>query len=453
MSVIALIPAGRAADPDPGDRGGLADRAGAGAAARRPAGRRRPDVADAGQAGRAARGRGGRPEPRACRRLQDENAFLQRLLADPSSRSTLPPPRPVPDRRAARRTPRPAVMVAAGILLSRLVGLVRNRVFAHYFGTSDAADAFNAAFRIPNFLQNLFGEGVLSASFIPVYAGLRARGEDAEAATGGRRGGGAARRWSTAALVLVGVLADALAHRRHRARLRRARSATLTIRLVRILFPGRRPAGALGLVPGRPQQPPAVLPLLRRAGALERGDHREPGRRSGGGTGAVPAGRDRRLGLGGGQPAAVRRAAAHGARGCSAGSGRGSSAAPRRCATVLRNFGPVFVGRGVVQISAYVDTVLASLLPTGAVAGLSYAQVLYTLPVSLFGMSVSAAELPAMASARRERGRARGLAPGPARRRAAPDRVLRRAVGDGVPRARRRGRRRAVPVGRVHPRR
>jgi putative peptidoglycan lipid II flippase len=65
---------------------------------------------------------------------------------------------------------------------------------------------------------------------------------------------------------------------------------------------------------------------------------------------------------------------------------------------VLRNFGPVFVGRGVVQISASVDTVLASLLPTGAVAGLSYAQVLYTLPVSLFGMSVSAAELPAMAS-------------------------------------------------------
>jgi putative peptidoglycan lipid II flippase len=66
--------------------------------------------------------------------------------------------------------------------------------------------------------------------------------------------------------------------------------------------------------------------------------------------------------------------------------------------TVIRNFIPVFIGRGVVQISAYVDTVLASLLPTGAVAALSYAQVLYTLPVSLFGMSVSAAELPAMSS-------------------------------------------------------
>jgi putative peptidoglycan lipid II flippase len=74
---------------------------------------------------------------------------------------------------------------------------------------------------------------------------------------------------------------------------------------------------------------------------------------------------------------------------------------------VLSNFWPVFVGRGVVQISAYVDTVLASLLPTGAVAGVAYAQVLYTLPVSLFGMSVSAAELPAMASATAEELRAR----------------------------------------------
>jgi putative peptidoglycan lipid II flippase len=69
---------------------------------------------------------------------------------------------------------------------------------------------------------------------------------------------------------------------------------------------------------------------------------------------------------------------------------------------VVRNAIPVFVGRGVVQISAYVDTVLASLLPSGAVAAVSYAQVLYTLPVSLFGMSVSAAELPAMSSARGE---------------------------------------------------
>jgi putative peptidoglycan lipid II flippase len=67
--------------------------------------------------------------------------------------------------------------------------------------------------------------------------------------------------------------------------------------------------------------------------------------------------------------------------------------------TVLRNFMPVFVSRGVVQISAYVDALLASLLPSGSLAALVYAQTLYTLPVSLFGMSVSAAELPAFSSA------------------------------------------------------
>jgi putative peptidoglycan lipid II flippase len=64
--------------------------------------------------------------------------------------------------------------------------------------------------------------------------------------------------------------------------------------------------------------------------------------------------------------------------------------------SVVANFLPVFVSRGAVQLSAYVDTLLASLLPTGAVAGLLNAQLIYLLPVSLFGMSVSAAELPAM---------------------------------------------------------
>src|SRR5437867_13364201 len=77
---------------------------------------------------------------------------------------------------------RSATFVAAGILFSRIAGLVRQHYFARYFGLqSDAADAFSAAFRIPNFLQNLFGEGALSASFIPVYATLLAREERDEA--------------------------------------------------------------------------------------------------------------------------------------------------------------------------------------------------------------------------------------------------------------------------------
>jgi putative peptidoglycan lipid II flippase len=66
---------------------------------------------------------------------------------------------------------------------------------------------------------------------------------------------------------------------------------------------------------------------------------------------------------------------------------------------VLANFTPVFFSRGIVQVSAYVDQLLASLLPQGMVALLGYAVTIYTLPVSLFGMSISAAELPEMSSA------------------------------------------------------
>jgi putative peptidoglycan lipid II flippase len=68
--------------------------------------------------------------------------------------------------------------------------------------------------------------------------------------------------------------------------------------------------------------------------------------------------------------------------------------------TVRRNFAPAVLGRGIVQLSAYVDVAIASLIATGAAAILGYAQMLYLLPVSLFGMAVTAAELPAMASSR-----------------------------------------------------
>ena len=109
-------------------------------------------------------------------------------------------------------------------------------MFAHYFGNTDAADVFKAALRIPNFLQNLFGEGVLSASFIPVYASLLARGDKEEA----RKTAGAVAALlsiSTSILVLLGVLTapwliDAIAPGFQ------GEKRELTVLLVRILFPG-----------------------------------------------------------------------------------------------------------------------------------------------------------------------------------------------------------------------
>ena len=129
-----------------------------------------------------------------------------------------------------------ALLVATGILLSRLVGLVRDRIFAHYFGNSDAADAFRAAFRIPNFLQNLFGEGVLSASFIPVYARLNAE-ERHEEASQLAEAIFALLFFITTLLAVGGIFAtpwliDLIAPGFH------GDKRELTIRLVQILFPG-----------------------------------------------------------------------------------------------------------------------------------------------------------------------------------------------------------------------
>src|SRR5690606_22815500 len=79
---------------------------------------------------------------------------------------------------APRSSGRNAALVATGILLSRVSGLVRQRVVGHFFGVSAITDAYSAAFRIPNLLQNLLGEGTLSSSFIPVYSRLLAEGRD-----------------------------------------------------------------------------------------------------------------------------------------------------------------------------------------------------------------------------------------------------------------------------------
>jgi len=58
-----------------------------------------------------------------------------------------------PDARIEKSTGRSAFLVGAGILISRVIGLIRQRVFAYYFGTSAAGDAFSAAFRIPNSIR------------------------------------------------------------------------------------------------------------------------------------------------------------------------------------------------------------------------------------------------------------------------------------------------------------
>lgn len=287
-----------------------------------------------------------------------------------------------------------SVAVAAGILLSRLIGLVRDRVFAHYFGNTDAADAFRAAFRIPNFLQNLFGEGVLSASFIPVYARLNAE-ERHEEASQLAEAIFATLVLITSVLVVVGVwatpwLIDLIAPGFHDAK------RLLTIHLVQILFPGAAllvlSAWCLGILNShRKFFLSYAAPVIWNAAMIT-------------------------TLLWGGRHAVETRLIVLLAIGSVVGSALQFviqlptvlrflwplrftvTAAGPHVRTVATNFFPVFLSRGVVQISAYVDSWLASFLGTGPVSALAYAQTLYTLPVSLFGMAVAAAELPAMSA-------------------------------------------------------
>ena len=100
---------------------------------------------------------------------------------------------------------RNASLVAAGILLSRMAGLVREAATAFFLGTGVGAEAFKSALRIPNLMQNLLGEGVLSASFIPVYSQAVAEGREEEA---GRLAGAVAGLLLlvTTVLVVIGVL-------------------------------------------------------------------------------------------------------------------------------------------------------------------------------------------------------------------------------------------------------
>lgn len=284
-------------------------------------------------------------------------------------------------------------MVAAGILASRLAGLVRTTIFSYYFGLQSApADAFNAAVRIPNLLQNLFGEGALSGSFIPVYAGLRAQGRDGEASQVARTIF-ALLMLAMSVLVLAGVLATPLLLNLIAPGFTGVRRE-LTIRLVRVLFPAAgllvAAAWCLGVLNSHHKfllsYASGVAWNAGMIGALVLF-----------GPGSTLEHLAVMLAWGSVAGAALQFAvqAPLAFRLSSGGSGVALTEPVRR---TVRDFFPVLTSRGAVQISAYIDTYIASWLPIGAVTGLQNASLLYTLPVSLFGISVSAAELPALST-------------------------------------------------------
>lgn len=282
-----------------------------------------------------------------------------------------------------------ALFIALGIFFSRVAGLVRERALAHYFGNSDTADAFKAALKIPNFLQNLFGEGALSASFIPVYSELLSKGKKEEAII-------VAKTIFSFLLVLVSLLVvlgvymtpmliDLIAPGFN------GEKKTLTIQLVQILFPGTGllvlSAWCLGVLNSHRHFfmsyiAPVAWNFTIILAVIIFGSRQIEKDLIYTVTWSVVAGSFLQFII---QLPTVRKYI---------------SILPlnfdqknQAVKTILKNFGPALLSRGIVQISSYIDNIIASLLKTGAVSGIAFAQTIYTLPVSLFGMSISQAEL------------------------------------------------------------
>ncbi|HET6949990.1 MAG TPA: murein biosynthesis integral membrane protein MurJ [Acidimicrobiales bacterium] len=292
---------------------------------------------------------------------------------------------------------RGSMLVAAGILLSRCAGLIREVVIGAFLGVGPAADAFKAALRIPNLMQNLLGEGVLSASFIPVYARLRGEGRHEEA---GHLAGAVAGLLAavTGVISLLGIV-FAGPFTKLLVPGYTQETYELTVDLTRIMFPGIAflvlSAWCLGVLNSHRQfflsYVAPVLWNVAQIAALVGGVIVV------GGYETEADKRDLAVALAWGvlvggvlqfavQIGPVRRLL---------GTVRWSlDISSEHVRSVLARFAPVLLGRGAIQIMGWVDLWLASYLVGGAVSSLTYTMVLYLLPVGLFGVSVAAAELP-----------------------------------------------------------
>ena len=293
---------------------------------------------------------------------------------------------------------RHAARVAAGILVTRVLGYVRERVFAHYFGNGAAADAFRAALRIPNALRNLLGEGTLSASFIPVYAALNEQKKEAARALAGAILG--LLLLASAILAVIGI-AFAPAITALVAQGFDAPRRELTTVLVRILFPMTGlmvvSAWCLGILNTHrrfflPYAAPALWNIAGIAAMVVAAAWLT-------GRGYGPDQQLYRLSLAlawgtvlgsvlqiaiqlpscwrllGGIPLRV-------------------SLVPEGVRNVIVAWLPLLVGAGVAQLSGLIDTFLGSYTGEGGLASLGYAQLVQQLPISLFGVAVTAVSLP-----------------------------------------------------------
>jgi putative peptidoglycan lipid II flippase len=301
---------------------------------------------------------------------------------------------PTPVGRGRSRSTTGAFFVSLGIFATKVFGIGRQVVIARWLGSKMVADAFAAALRIPNLLQNLFGEGALSASFIPIYVDLLERDKREEA---GRLAGAVLALLAVVVsiLVLLGVLFTPQLLPLIASGFKGEKRA-MTVTFVRILFPGAglfvMSAWCLGVLNSHRKfllsyAAPVFWNLTIIVALMWFGPRQELNQlaRTAAWASVVGAGLQFLVQV----PFVLQlvpnlRVALD-----------WSGSAVR---TVMHNFAPVAVSRGVVQLSAYIDQQISSYLPDGMVALVFYATTISYAAVSMFGSAVSAAELPEMAS-------------------------------------------------------
>jgi putative peptidoglycan lipid II flippase len=297
---------------------------------------------------------------------------------------------------------RAASTISLLTLVSRISGLARDVIVAGAFGNSAAMDAYNVAFRIPNFLRRLFGEGAFQQAFVPLLAATRASEGDVVTA---RLIDAVATVlfWVLVGTCITGVVVAPLMVWLMASGLARYDDA---VWMTRIMFPYIGLISLVSLAAGIlntwkryvvPAATPVLLnlasivaawwlgPLLHRhgiepiyaqavgviVGGLLQLGVQVPALRA---VGALPS-----IGL---LPRTVRAAAAH------PGVGR-----------ILRQMAPALVGVSVAQISVVINTQIASHQGVGAVSSLEWAARLMEFPTGLLGVALGVVLIPHLSAA------------------------------------------------------
>ncbi|HVO26642.1 MAG TPA: murein biosynthesis integral membrane protein MurJ [Candidatus Margulisiibacteriota bacterium] len=293
-----------------------------------------------------------------------------------------------------RQIARAAGLVGFFTLISRVFGLIRDSVVGYYFGTGMAADAFFVAFRIPNLLRRFVAEGAMSTAFIPVFTDYLTNRSEAEAVEAAS---------ALASLMMVGlavltgigiIFAPFWTALFAPGFVEEPGKFELTVTLTRLVFPYIFLISMVALTSGmlnslRHFAAPAISPIFLNLAMIGAAIFVCPHL-------AVPV---RGLAYGvvaGGVMQLVLHVVPLWRRGIRITPfwAPGHEAVGR----ALRLMAPMVFGAAVYQINIMVDTVLASVLPSGSVSYLWYADRVFEFPLGIFAVALGTAALPSFAA-------------------------------------------------------